>query len=112
MLFLIISTQQENWREHSTPANYRGALWGCYIIFCRPGSRAGLAPLVGALSKAASFHTWQVLSKYFLFQTQRFCLFVLLVLWLHLQHKEVPGPEVELELKLLAYTTAMAMPDP
>ena len=30
---------------------------------------------------------------------------------LHLQQMEVPGPGFELELQLLAYTTAIAMPD-
>ena len=32
-----------------------------------------------------------------------------LFLWLHLWHMEVPGQDVELELKLLAYTTATAV---
>ena len=31
---------------------------------------------------------------------------------LHLRHMEVPSPGVQLELQLLAYTTATAMPDP
>ena len=40
---------------------------------------------------------------------------VVVVLWgggAHLQHMEVPRPEVELELQLPAYTTAIATPDP
>ena len=32
------------------------------------------------------------------------------LLWLHLQHMEVPGPRVESELQLPAYTTATATP--
>ena len=32
------------------------------------------------------------------------------LLWLHLQHMEVPGPRVQSELQLPAYTTAIATP--
>ena len=35
-----------------------------------------------------------------------------LFLWPHVQHMEVPGLGVELELQLLAYTTGRATPDP
>ena len=40
------------------------------------------------------------------------CLFVCLLLWLHLWHMEVPRPAVESELQLPAYTTATATWDP
>ena len=33
-------------------------------------------------------------------------------LWRQLQHMEVPGAGVDLELQLPAYTTAMEIPDP
>ena len=36
----------------------------------------------------------------------------LIFLGLHQRHMEVPALGVELELQLLAYTTATAMPDP
>ena len=40
-------------------------------------------------------------------------LFIYLVfLWPYLWHMEVPGPAVESELQLPAYTTATAMSDP
>ena len=38
--------------------------------------------------------------------------FIFCILGLHLQHMEVPRLGVQLELQLLAYTTATAMPDP
>ena len=38
--------------------------------------------------------------------------FSFFVLGLHVHHMEVPGLGVELELQLLAYTTARATPDP
>ena len=34
------------------------------------------------------------------------------LLWLHLQHVEVPVLGVKLELQLLAYTIGIVMPDP
>ena len=37
-------------------------------------------------------------------------LFFFFFLWLHPQHMEIPRLGVELELQLLAYTTAIAMP--
>ena len=42
---------------------------------------------------------------------KRVC-FIFPFLQLHLQHMEVPGLGVEVELQLRAYTTAMATPDP
>ena len=38
-------------------------------------------------------------------------IFVCFFLWLHLWHMEVPGSGIELELQLLAYTTATATLD-
>ena len=50
---------------------------------------------------------------FFLFTLKKFVkLIYFLFSWLHLRHMEVPGPEVESELQLLAYTTALATPDP
>ena len=40
------------------------------------------------------------------------CLFVCLFLGLHPQHMEVPRLGVKLELQVLVYTTATAVPDP
>ena len=39
-------------------------------------------------------------------------IFFFFPLWLHLRRMEVPRLEVELELQLPAYTTAIATPDP
>ena len=40
-----------------------------------------------------------------------FLIYLFFFIWLHLWHMEVPGLQVELELKLLAYTTATATRD-
>ena len=50
--------------------------------------------------------------KYQLYKLFSVCLFVCLPFaWLHLRHMEVPGPGAELEMQLLAYTTATATSD-
>ena len=41
-----------------------------------------------------------------------FLLLLLFFLWMYLWHIDVPRPGVKLELHLLAYTTAIATPDP
>ena len=55
-----------------------------------------------------------ILGLYFFFFLFGFLLLLLLFcfLGLHLKHMEVPRLGVELELQLLAYTTATAIPDP
>ena len=46
------------------------------------------------------------------FSSRSFCFFVCFVFLLFRGHMEIPRIGVELELLLLAYTTAIAMPDP
>ena len=63
-----------------------------------------------------SFTNFQLVAlAFFLFPGHADFLFVCLFfvfLGLHAQHMEVPWRGVELELQLLSYTTATAMPDP
>ena len=47
-----------------------------------------------------------------LFIILSFSSFFIFFLWPHLQHMEVPGPGVKLDLQLPAYTTAASMLDP
>ena len=50
-----------------------------------------------------------IIHRIFVFELLKSFFFLL---WPHLWHMEVPGPGDESELRLLAYTTAIAMPDP
>ena len=58
----------------------------------------------------STYQRLYILSQVFLlfFVCLFFCFFLGLLLW----HMEVPRPEFKLELELLAYATATAMPDP
>ena len=81
---------------HISDLLYRGLLRGSYLPWRRRSS-------LGKKVKTTSDKQHKMIEK-----RKDFFFF----LWPHLQHMEVPGPGVESELQLPAYTTAMATPDP